>query len=335
MRLTSLKIIVNCMVFGALGAHAAQLPEVRDIVRSVDYEPYWSPDGTSIVFVSNRNGPMNLYRLEVSSGAVVRLTSHAGPDDTPAWSPDGSSVAFVSEVDGNPEVYVIHADGSNLRRVTFDPGLDLHPTWSADSKTILFNTSRYSAKPADADRIDICEMAVTGGSLRCFTHGGINTYASWSPDEATLLFRRSSGEQKSQLVLLRVASGQLVELTPGDAFDGWPSWSPDGTRVIFASDRTGEFQLFMLNADGTGGVQRILEKPGRYTNPRWAPTGDEILFTGRTPGDGDLELYSMKAPAPPSAAGAPKQSLQPTRPMHIGSLRSVTAEGRAAELRIH
>lgn len=290
--------MLTCAAIGDLAAVAAEPPAVREVVRSVDYEPYWSPDGVSFAFVSNRNGPMNLYRLEAGGGTLTRLTTHAGPDDTPAWSPDGRTIAFVSEVDGNPEIYLVDADGSNLRRLTFEAALDLHPNWSPSSEMVLFNTSRHSTTPHDPDRIDVCEIAVTGGSLRCFTQGGINTYASWSPDASTLLFRRSCGEGKSQIVLLRVATSQIVELTPGDAFDGWPSWSPRGDRIVFASDRTGEFQLFAMNGDGSN-LERVLDRPGRYTNPRWSPKGDQILFSGRSPGDGDLELYFMGAPASP------------------------------------
>jgi TolB protein len=297
--------LLSCVALCA--AVAAQPTAVREVVQSVDDEPYWSPDGLSFVFVSNRNGPMNLYRIATSGGAPLRLTSHAGPDDTPAWSPDGRSIAFVSEVDGNPEIYPLNADGSNQRRLTSDPGLDLHPNWSPDSRRILFNTSRPSEEPSEPDRIDICEFPVSGGDLHCFTKGGINTHASWSPDGSMLVFRRSRGEGKSQVVLLRVATGEIVELTPGDNFDGWPSWSPDGDRIVFASDRTGEFQLFVMNQDGSN-LQRVLTMPGRFTNPRWSPKGDQIPFTGRSPGDGDRELYSIDTPPSPPAKSAPNHS---------------------------
>jgi Tol biopolymer transport system component len=291
----SFRKAVACALLVASRALAADETAVRELVRAVDYEPSWSPDGTSVVFVSNRNGAMNVYRMNPDGGDLRRLTSHAGPDDTPAWSPDGTTIAFVSEVDGNPEIYLVGADGAGLRRLTDHPGIDLHPTWSLDSRRLLFNTSRYAAKPEDPDRIDVCELTIEGGAVRCFTEGGINTYASWSPDGKTILFRRSRGDDKSQIVTLRAADEKLTELTPGEKFDGWPAWSAGGDRVVFASDRSGEFQLYVMNADG-GAVRRILERPGRYTNPRWSPEGETILFTGRAPGDGDLELYRMPVP---------------------------------------
>ena len=274
---------------------ASEPAAIQELVRSVDYEPYWSPDGANVVFVSNRNGPMNVYRMNAEGGDLQRLTSHAGPDDTPAWSPDGKTIAFVSEIDGNPEIYLVGADGTGLRRLTDHPGIDLHPTWSPDSRALLVNTSRLAANPADPDRIDVCELTIASGAVRCFTEGGINTYASWSPDGKAILFRRSQGEDRSQIVTLRAADRRVSELTTGEKFDGWPAWSPKGDRVAFAADRSGEFQLYVMNVDGSA-LRRILERPGRYTNPRWSPDGKTILFTGRSPGDGDLELYRMAAP---------------------------------------
>ncbi|HEU4457343.1 MAG TPA: hypothetical protein VFR81_30015 [Longimicrobium sp.] len=61
-----------------------------------EVEPAWSPDGASVVFTSNRasggSGPTDLYLLNVSSGAVTRLTQTAVTEIQPAWTPDGRIV---------------------------------------------------------------------------------------------------------------------------------------------------------------------------------------------------------------------------------------------------
>lgn len=56
--------------------------------------PRWSPDGTKLAFVSNKDGPQDLYVKEVSSGKIVRLTSSDAVESRPAWSPDGSTIIF-------------------------------------------------------------------------------------------------------------------------------------------------------------------------------------------------------------------------------------------------
>jgi Tol biopolymer transport system component len=61
-----------------------------------EVEPAWSPDGASVVFTSNRasggSGPTDLYLLNVSSGAITRLTQTAAAEIQPAWTPDGRVV---------------------------------------------------------------------------------------------------------------------------------------------------------------------------------------------------------------------------------------------------
>jgi Tol biopolymer transport system component len=68
-----------------------------------EVEPAWSPDGTTVVFTSNRatggSGPTDLYLLRVSDGAVTRLTQTAVTEIQPAWTPDGR-VVYTESVGG-------------------------------------------------------------------------------------------------------------------------------------------------------------------------------------------------------------------------------------------
>jgi Tol biopolymer transport system component len=77
-----------------------------------DFEPDWSPDGTQIVFTSDRSGNMEIYRMkaspEGSKNRPVNLSkSPSSYDSSATWSPDG-------------------AGQINL---TNDPGSDFYPAW--------------------------------------------------------------------------------------------------------------------------------------------------------------------------------------------------------------
>ncbi|HET7143594.1 MAG TPA: hypothetical protein VFI68_06225, partial [Anaerolineales bacterium] len=54
-----------------------------------------------IVFVSNRDGQMSLYKTTPDGVEQVRLTASSSEDTDPRISPDGTRVAFVSTVDNN------------------------------------------------------------------------------------------------------------------------------------------------------------------------------------------------------------------------------------------
>ncbi|HVJ80615.1 MAG TPA: S9 family peptidase, partial [Planctomycetia bacterium] len=63
-----------------------------------DSHPRWSPDGTKILFQSNRSGASQLWVIDVGGGEARQLTTIATGAESAQWSPDGSKIAFVSAV---------------------------------------------------------------------------------------------------------------------------------------------------------------------------------------------------------------------------------------------
>jgi Tol biopolymer transport system component len=49
------------------------------------FAPAWSPDGKRIAFISDRDGPDQLFVMRADGTHVVRLTNSQGDKDTPAW----------------------------------------------------------------------------------------------------------------------------------------------------------------------------------------------------------------------------------------------------------
>lgn len=107
----------------------------------------WSPDSKSLFFAANRQpqwetDPLEseLFRLDMSSGALSQLTSRNGPDAAPAISPDGKTIAFVGFDDQglgyhNAQLYLMDADGGDARSLTasFDRSIDA-VRWSGDGR---------------------------------------------------------------------------------------------------------------------------------------------------------------------------------------------------------
>jgi len=114
------------------------IPQVLT-VESSDTSPDWSPDGTTILFMSQRGGNWDLYTLAVdeegrarSGTELTRLTEDLSNEMLPVWSPWGDAIAFVSDRSGVWALYIIRLDGSDLRKVadlggTYDP-----PLWSPE-----------------------------------------------------------------------------------------------------------------------------------------------------------------------------------------------------------
>src|SRR4030095_11096409 len=95
-----------------------------------------SPDGSSLAFVSTRDGgSTDIYILDMKTRQTRNLTLSPGGDYRPSWSPDGKWIAFSSDrgttlqrSKGNWEqiqetsLYVVGADGLNLRKVSSGGG---------------------------------------------------------------------------------------------------------------------------------------------------------------------------------------------------------------------
>ena len=94
-------------------------------------EPAWAPDGSALAYTTRtRDGALQVWTVDVASGAHRALTAPAEASYGPAWSPDGQWIAFVSDRDGDPELYVLRADGARATRLTHSPGPDGGLLWA-------------------------------------------------------------------------------------------------------------------------------------------------------------------------------------------------------------
>jgi Tol biopolymer transport system component len=96
--------------------------------NQTDSRPIWSPDGRTVVFMSeSRHNNWEVYSIDMGSALVTRLTDDGALDGLPTISPDGSRVAFVSNRAGEWGIWVVPITGGNAQRV-ITIGRDL-PNW--------------------------------------------------------------------------------------------------------------------------------------------------------------------------------------------------------------
>ena len=108
---------------------------------AADATPVWSPDGTQILFASDRGGDFDIYRLQVNTGEFVNLTLNSSAQDFhPSWSPDGQHILFSSDRGGSYyQIYRMAADGSNVQQVAVVPGNNaFYPRYSPNGTKIAF-----------------------------------------------------------------------------------------------------------------------------------------------------------------------------------------------------
>jgi TolB protein len=116
--------------------------------RTIDVSPFYSPDGSEIVFCSNRGGGPQIYRMSAAGGGARRVSFVSSNYCTsPAWSPKGDKIAFVCRADGGFNLFVADPDGGNPQQLTAG-GSSEDPEFSPDGRHIVFSTTTFGGPPS-------------------------------------------------------------------------------------------------------------------------------------------------------------------------------------------
>jgi Tol biopolymer transport system component len=252
---------------GVIDPEGGPLRLLTEAANDRDVEPYWSSDGTDLLFQSDHTDDNEIWTMRADGTGLQDLSqAPEASDREPAWSPDKTKIAFSSNrglAHNDYEIIVMNADGSEQVDLSRAPANDYSPAWSPDGRRLAF--SRFGGQTGD-----IWVMDADGGhQSRLTTNAATDDEPSWSPDGSRILFMSRRSGTAQIYVMNADGSGQRL-LVPGDS-DSEPSWSPDGTKIVF--DRlTGESrQIVVANADGSNTRVVGLACVGRSCGDAYAP----------------------------------------------------------------
>lgn len=182
-----------------------------------DMRPTWSPDGSRIAFVSDRDGNAEIYVMNADGTGQTNITNDATTDDNPAWSPDGNTILFTSSRDslgsGQSEIYSMSPSGASV----VPQLVGYNPEWSPTGSHFLFERASqiYIASPGNASSA----RQLTSSSEFHFTPG-------WSPDESKIVYASSISGFEELWTVSSVDGSGAAQLTPdanGESY--YPNWS--------------------------------------------------------------------------------------------------------------
>jgi TolB protein len=120
--------------------------------RATQGTPTFSPDGSQIAFVSNKDGAARIYMINTpESGASLKdikatlISKHNKESTAPAWSPDGTKIAYCSSVNGVRQIWVYDLAKREERQLTQGPGNKENPSWAPNSLHLVFNSTGANA----------------------------------------------------------------------------------------------------------------------------------------------------------------------------------------------
>ena len=272
---------------------------LRELTRGSwrDSAPVWSPDGSRIAFLSDRDGTTQLHVLFVATGELSQLT-HI--DKTPAgltWSPDGKQLAFTMSVPDDAPLLPVQLP-KRPRGAEWAKGATIvdRLTWARDGEG-----------PVEPGYTQVFTLnAATGGTPRQVTDGAFNhNNPEWSADGQAIFvsgIRKPDAEyldNDSEIYAVDLTSLAVTPMTDRKGPDANPAVSPDGRWIAYTGYDDTRFtshvsSLYLM--DRAGGSKRVWagalnDSPSSTT---WAPDSSGVYYLVRELGGTSLYFAPLK-----------------------------------------
>jgi len=213
---------------------------------SFDSQPKYSPDGNSILFLSDRSGGNNVWILDRKEQDTLQLTEgNTFKIQSADWSPDGNYIA-VSKGTRNFKLHLYHKKGGGGSQLIDEPEqLKIsEPTFSSDGRLIWFSQRmgawQYNAnfpqyQLATYDREDGKKQVMTSRYGSAFTptlspDGKWLVYGSRFNDQ-TGLVKRNLETQEEQWLAYPVQRDEQESIAPLGVLPAM-SFTPDSKALI-------------------------------------------------------------------------------------------------------
>ncbi len=249
-------------------------------------QPFWSPDGGSIYYISQSQ----LWSVG-AAGGVPRVV--AKDVVSASISPDGKTLVFARGLVGSTSLWTAsppEADPQPYGRPPFSDKLALMtpPQFSPDGSKIAVAISRKAA----TSEPELWLVPFPSGlpvhvPVRIPAQQGGNQRPSWMPDSRRLVL--SSG---GHLYMADTHRGDLRRLTATTEGEVQPAVSPDGRRIAFASGRTSSDVVEI--AFGGSPVRTLSATSRSQWSPTWSPQGTQYAYVTDATGAAEIWLRSAQ-----------------------------------------
>ena len=243
-----------------------------------------SPDGRFVAFVSDHDGPFDVWLSQVGTGHLINLTQgKAGPLPGPlrsvGFSGDGSEI-WLGGGDVGMRLRLMPLTGGTPRNFLSEEAVNL--AWSPDGERIVYHTFGNGDPMFVADRTGANARRIFGDRPGVHNH-----FPTWSPDGRWIYFVHGTPATK-EMDLWRIdpAGGNPERLTQRNTDVAYPT--PSGNRIVFYVARDGDgsgpwLWAFDLKRKDSRRVSFGLEQ---YTSVGASTDGRKLVATISNPAAG-------------------------------------------------
>ena len=195
--------------------------------------PAFSPDGKSVVFVSDSAGTRQIFIRLLAGGPPLQITHNAGAHLEPRWSQDSASILYYTpppEGDAQGTLWEVSALGGSPRRLASSlSGADV----SHDGKRLtFFRVGEGQMQLVACDR--------DGSNLRVVMQAPVSfSYRKprWSPDDSLIAFLHSRENWADDVYVVAAAGGTPKQISDDNTLMSGLAWLQDGSHILYSSAR--------------------------------------------------------------------------------------------------
>lgn len=222
--------------------------------KSLDLTPSYTPDGSSVVFSSNRAGRRpSVWQMDANGApGVTQLTSGDTTDLWPSIDSDPKPRLFYQAmVDTRPDPRLYMTQLGTTIRTDLIQGGGQQPRVNPKGDAILFvGVNQKTGKR------DIYRMSDKGGMVENLTNtpDADESDPVWNRDGTKIAFVSDRGineegmNNKDIWVIDLTSPERPVQITSNGSWDDSPVWDPTGSYIYFRSNRGGSWQIWRIAA---------------------------------------------------------------------------------------
>ncbi len=222
-------------------------------------------NGEWIAFTSEGD----LWKVKLSGGAAVRLTTATGEERFPKFSPDGQWIAFSGQTDGQDDIFVIPSSGGEPLRLTYHPDRDQVEGWDKKGNIIfrsmresphyfykLFRIQKEGGFPVSIGLEKAAHITFEPNGSRVAFNTVALEFRTW---------KRYQGGWAEDIYVGDIAKVDFKKVTELGVLREWqgnysmPMWHTDG-RIYFQSDRSGRGNIWSMTPDASDIKQHTFHK---------------------------------------------------------------------------
>jgi len=250
-----------------------------------DSFPMWV--GTTVYFLSDRNGPVSLFAYDTATKQVTEAVKNAGLDFKSASAgPD----AITYEQFGS--IYLYDLNSKQSRKVNIRVSADLAQVRPHYAKVKAAQIHNFHLSPNGVRAVgevwgEILTVPSGKGDIRNLTGtpGVMERDPAWSPDGKWIAcFSDASGEYGLEL---RDQSGmgevRKISLGTPPSFFYSPLWSPDSKKIAYTDKRLTLWYVEVETGKLTKADADLFDTPERTLDPAWAPDSMWLTYTKQLP----------------------------------------------------